>query len=74
MLKASVAKAPFLIDFEKSPQFSLISFENVRKISSILLNFFLNCPQVLQNFSSNLLNFEFQNAVGTLILNIQTFA
>ena len=68
MLKASIAKAPFLIDFEKSLRFSLISFENVRKISSILLDFFLNCPRILQNFSSNPLNFEFQNAVGTLIL------
>ena len=65
MLKASIAKAPFLIDFEKSLQFCLISFENVRKIS-ILLDFFLNCPRILQNFFSNLLDFEFQNVVGTL--------
>ena len=73
MLKASIVKAPFLIDFEKSPQFSLILFENVRKISSILLNFFLNCPWILQNFSLNLLDFEFQNAVGTLqIMGINT--
>ena len=56
MLKASIAKAPFLIDFEKSLRFSLISFENVRKISSILLDFFLNCPRILQNFPSNLLD------------------
>ena len=35
MLKASIVKAQFLIDYEKSIQFSLISFENVRKISSI---------------------------------------
>ena len=64
-------KAPFLIDFEKSLRFSLISFENVRKMSLILLNFFLNCPQILQNFSLTLLDFEFQNAVGAR--NIKLF-
>ena len=69
MLKASIAKAPFLIDFEKSLRFALISFENVRKIS-ILLDLFLNCPRILQSFSSNLLDFEFQNAVGTLMLSV----
>ena len=56
MLKASIEKAQFLIGFEKSLRFSLISFEKLRKISSILHNFFLNCPQILQNFSSNLLD------------------
>ena len=73
MLKASIAKASFLIDFEKSLWFSMISYENVRKITSILLDFFLNCPRILQIFSSNLLDFEFENAVGTLVEFWPTF-